>query len=119
MAAQRVDDAAEQFRTDRHFEDATRGLARGAFGDALVLAQHHGADRVLLEVQRQAEQAARELDHFTVANVGEAVNAHDAVGDTDHRTDVVGLGGRIELRNPGLDEIADLGSLDGHAAFLT
>ena len=41
----------------------------------LVVAQHHRADRVLLEVQRQAEDVARELEHFAVARVGEAVDA--------------------------------------------
>ena len=33
-------------------------------------AEHHGADRILLQVQRQSEQVAREFDHFTVHHVG-------------------------------------------------
>jgi hypothetical protein len=35
---------------------------------------------------------ARELDHFTVAHVGEAVDAHDAVGDRHDGADVAVLG---------------------------
>src|SRR6185503_3820831 len=57
--AERVDDAAEQLRTHRHFEDATRGLHGIAFLQALVFTEHHRADRVLLEVEREAEDTAR------------------------------------------------------------
>jgi antitoxin (DNA-binding transcriptional repressor) of toxin-antitoxin stability system len=64
------------------------GLDRVALGDVLVVAEHDRADRVLLEVQRQAEAAARELDHLAVLDVGQAVDAHDAVGDGDDRADV-------------------------------
>ena len=53
--AQRVDHAADQLGADRHFQDAARALDGVAFGDVLVLAQDHRADRVALEVQRQAE----------------------------------------------------------------
>jgi hypothetical protein len=53
--AERVDDAADQLGADRHFQDAARALDGVAFGDVLVLAQDHRADRVALEVQRQAE----------------------------------------------------------------
>ena len=68
---------------------------RVAFADALVVAQHHGADRVLLQVQRQAEDVAGELDHFAVARVGEAVDAHDAVGHRHDGADVAGFGARL------------------------
>ena len=56
--AQRIDHATQQLRSDRHFQDAARGLDGVAFLDGLVVAQHHGADRVLFEVERQAEQLA-------------------------------------------------------------
>ena len=61
----------------------------------LVLAEHHGADRVLLQVQREAEDVAGELEHFAVARIGEAVDAHDAVGHRHDAADVAGLGGRL------------------------
>ena len=79
--AERVDHAAEQLRADRHFEDAAGGLDRVAFGDVLVVAEHHGADRVALEVQRQAEGVARELDHLALHHVGQSLawRAKDAI----------------------------------------
>jgi hypothetical protein len=52
--AQGVDHAAEQLGADGHFQNAARALDGVAFGDVFVLAQDHGADRVALEVQRQA-----------------------------------------------------------------
>ena len=110
----RIDHAAEHLRTHGHFEDAARGLHGVAFDDALVVAQHHGADRVLLEVQRQAEQVGGELQHFAVARVAQAVNAHDAVGDADHGADVAVLGCGLELIDARLDEVADFRCLDGH-----
>jgi hypothetical protein len=105
--AERVDDAAEQFGTDRHFKDAARRLDGVAFADALVVAEDDRADRVLLEVQREAEQVARELDHFAVADIGQAVDAADAVRDRDDGADVAGFGSRFELADALLDQLAD------------
>ncbi len=56
--AQRVHHAADQLGADRHFQDAARALDGVAFGDVLVRAQDHGADRVALQVQRQTERSA-------------------------------------------------------------
>ena len=64
-----------------------------AFGDVLVLAQDHGADRVALEVQRQAEACCRrELEHLALHRVGQAVDAADAVGHGDHGALVADFG---------------------------
>ena len=60
---------------DRHFEDAAGALDRVAFGDVLVLAQDHRADRVTLEVEREAEGVLRELEHFALHHVLQAVDA--------------------------------------------
>ena len=94
------------------------GLDLGAFGDVLVVAEHHGADRILLEVQRQPEGVADELQHFAVARVGEAVDAHDAVGDAHHRADIARLGGGLEFVDARLDQVADFRCLDGHINLL-
>ena len=83
--AERVDHAADQLRADRHFENAAGALDGVAFGDVLVGAQHHRADRVALEVQREAERVARELEHLALHRVGQAVDAADAVGHRDDR----------------------------------
>jgi hypothetical protein len=112
--AQRVDDAAQKLGTHRHFENAAGGLDDGTFGDVLVIAEHHGAHRILLEVQGQPEGIADEFQHFAVTCVGEPVDAHDAVGDAHHRADIARLGGSLEFFDARLDEVADFRCLDGH-----
>ena len=62
--AERVDHAAEQRLADRHLQHAAGALDRVAFLDARVLAEQHGADVVLFEVQHQAHDAVRELEHL-------------------------------------------------------
>src|SRR5580693_6274221 len=84
----------------------------------LVLAQHHRADRVLLEVQRQAKGVTGELQHLPVARIGESMDAGDAVGDRHDGADVARLRDRLEVLDPLLDQIADLGCLDGHVRSL-
>jgi hypothetical protein len=40
---------------------------------------------------------ARELDHFALHHVGQAVDAHDAVGDRGHGAFVARFGGELDL----------------------
>jgi hypothetical protein len=47
------------------------------------------------------------------------MDAADAVRDRDDGADVAGLGSRLELVDALLDEIADLGCLDGHGCYLS
>src|SRR5579862_1707332 len=74
---ERVHYAAEQLGAYGHFEDAASGLDRVTFGQMLVVTQHDRADRVLLEVQRQAIGVARELEHLAVTRIGQTMNAGD------------------------------------------
>src|SRR5436190_595252 len=60
--AERVHDAADELRADGHLEDAAGRFHRVALGDVLVGSEHDGADRVALEVQREAEGVAREFE---------------------------------------------------------
>ena len=90
------------------------GFDLGALGNALVVAEHHRADRILLEIQRESEDVAGEFQHFAVTRVGEPVDAHDAIGDAHHRADIAGFGGGLELVDARLDEVADFRCLDGH-----
>ena len=115
--AERVHHAAEHLGTDRHFEDAAGGLHRRALADVAVLAEHHGADRVLLQVQREAEGVVRELEHFAVGGVGESVHAADAVRHGDDGADVSRLGRSVEVLDPCLDQVGDFRCLDGHIRF--
>ncbi len=63
-AAQGVDDAAEQRLADRHLDDAAGRLDGVAFLDLRRVAEDDGADRLLLEVQGHAHDAARELEQL-------------------------------------------------------
>ena len=112
--AERVDDAADQLGADRHLEDAAGALDRVAFGDVLVFAENHRADRVALEIQREAERVARELEHLALHHVGQPVNAADAVGDRHDRALRAHFGARVQVLDLALDEFADFGWIQLH-----
>src|SRR6516165_11287745 len=80
----------------------------------LVLAEHDRTHRVLLEVQRQPEGITGEFQHLAVARVREPMDTGDAIGNRHDGADVAGLGDSLEVLDPLLDEIADLGCLDSH-----
>ena len=101
--AERVDDAAEQLLADGHRDDAAGPLHRVAFLDLAVLAEQHGADAVLLEVQRDPEDAVRELDHLARHRPLDAVHARDAVADRHDRADL----GHVHVDGVAADLVAD------------
>ena len=121
--AERVDHAADQLGADRHFQDAARALDGVAFGDVLVLAQDHRADRVALEVQRQAvgrlaAGGGRKLQHLAGHHVGQAVHAHDAVGHRHHGALVLDVCRRAQALDAGLDQLGNLCGIQLHAVLL-
>ena len=104
--AERVDDAAEHLVADRHRDDAAGALDGVAFLDLLEVAEQHGADAVLFEVQRDAEHAVRELEHLAGHRALDAVHARDAVADRDDAADF----GDVDLDGVAADLVAnDLG----------
>ena len=78
----------------------------------LVITEDDGANRVLLEVEREPEAASGKLDHLAVLNVGKTVNPDDAVRQRDDRADVAGLSCGIEVLNPLPNQLADFGSFE-------
>ena len=66
-------------------------LDRLAVLDVAHLAQDDGADRLLVEVQGQAERAALELEQLVDRGVGQAGDAGDAVADLDDPADLLAL----------------------------
>ena len=115
-AAERVDDAAEQLVADRDLEQAVGALDRVALDDLLPVAEQHGADVVGLEVQRQAGDVVRQLEHLERHAVLEAVDARDAVGDRQHGADLGELGAAgVEPLDAALEDAGDLVGLDLHA----
>ena len=122
--AQRVDHAADQLGADRHFQDAARALDGVAFGDVLVLAQDHRADRVALEVQGQAEggravRGGREFQHFALHHVRQAVDAADAVGHGHHGALVADVGAGGEAFDAALDQFGNFCGIELHDSFLS
>ncbi len=85
--AQRIDHAAEHRVADRHAQQLPGAADFVAFVDLQVVAEDDDADRVLFEVEGQADDAAWELDHFAGHHAGQAVDAGDAVAHFEHATD--------------------------------
>ena len=67
--AEGVDDAAEHRVADGDAEDAAGGLDGLALLDAVGVAEHDGADRLLVEVQGEADGAVLELEQLVDAAV--------------------------------------------------
>ena len=87
--AERVDHAAEHRVAHRHRDDAAGALDLVAFLERVELAEQHGADAVLFEVQRDAEQAVGKLQHLAGHGLVHALHARDAVA---HRHDGADFG---------------------------
>ena len=79
----RIDDPAQQLLANGHRDDSAGALDDVAFLDLGVLAQQHRADAVLFEVQRDAEDPVRKLEHLARHGPLDAVNAGDAVAERD------------------------------------
>jgi len=102
---------------------SARALDGVAFRDVLVLAQDHGADRVALEVQRQAvgrlaALGGGELQHFAGHHVADAVHAHDAVGDGDHRALVLDVRRDRQAFDAALDQFGNFCGIQVHGFLL-
>ena len=64
--------------------------------DVFGVAEHDRADRLLFEVQREAERAAFELEQLVHGRVGQAGDARDAVTDFEHPPDLLAVDRRVE-----------------------
>ena len=91
--AERVDDAAEEALADRHFEQAPGGADFVAFAQLRVVAEDDRGDFGLVEIEREAGDAAAEVEHLVQHDVAEPLDPGDAVADLADRADRL-LGGR-------------------------
>ena len=82
--SQRVDHAADHAFAHRNRHDAAGAPDLVAFLDVGVIAQHHRAHLIFFQVQRDARNAARELDQFARHDVFQTVNAGDTVAHRNH-----------------------------------
>src|SRR2546421_543774 len=117
---ERLPHAPHPRRPDWHVQHAAGAAHLVALAQLQVIAEDHGADVVLLEVQRLADPlVARlrgwELEHLARHGRREAVDARDAVLHLEHRADLphveLGQVGRLDFFEEDLFQLA--GSQDG------
>src|SRR5262249_43166110 len=99
----RVDDATQKLVANGHGDDATRPLDRIPFLDLLKLAERPAPHALLLEVERDAEHAVRELQHLPRHGMLDAVHARDAIAYRDDASDF----GDIDVDSEAADLLAD------------
>ena len=115
---QGVDDAADQRVADGDREDAA-GVLRGVtLFDLVGLAEHHGADGALVEVQREAERATLELEELVDRGVRQTRDACDAVTDLEDAPDLVLGQGRRERADVLAQRGCDLVGIDGQLSHV-
>src|SRR5581483_4633935 len=113
--AERVDDTAEQPVADRHRHHLPGAADRLALLDVLPFAEERGTDVVLLEVERDADDAVLELEPLERYAVLEPVHARDAVTDLEHGADLGEVGLHVVLLDPLLEDRGDLFGAQLHA----
>ncbi len=84
--AERIDDAPQQFRADRHLDHPAGAFGDVALFDLAVLTEENAADIVLLEVQSHAENAVGELDQFHGHDIFQAIDTGDAIANLENLT---------------------------------
>src|SRR5207245_9342592 len=112
--AERVHDAPEERLAHGNLGDAAGAPDLVALLDLLLLAQDSGADVVLLEVEHDAVDAARELDQLARRRPVEAVDAGDAVAAGEHHARLPHPELLLVLLDLLADDVADLRRADLH-----
>ena len=77
------------------------------------VAEDHGADRLLVEVERQAERAVLELEQLVDRGVGQARTPGDAVADLEDAADLRGLDVGLEALEVLAERRGDVVGVDG------
>ena len=106
--AERVDHPAEERVADRHRQHLAGALDLLALFDLLEVAEDHRADAVLVEVQRDAEHPAGELEELLRHHRGQALDVGDAVTGVDDGADLFTLGIGGERGDVVLDRTFDV-----------
>ena len=90
-AAERIDDAAEQRRPDRHAHHVAGAAHRVAGLDRVGVVQQDAADPVAFEHLGEAELPLVEAQQFVEPDVRQAGDQRDAVADLLDPADLLGL----------------------------
>src|SRR5690606_27692972 len=107
--AERVDDATEEGVAAGRREHLARAGDGHALFDARDLAEHDDADRVLVEVESEAERAVVEAEQLVRHGAREPLDVRDAVGRVDDGADLGRRGlGRLVAGDEVLERGTDL-----------
>ena len=109
-----VDDATFHFRSNRYLGDAAGSLDDVAFLDTGDITENGATDIVLLEVQGQAHDAARELEKFHGHAVLYPVDSGDTVTNGDNGSGLVEVYTGLVFTNLVLDNLTDFFGFDLH-----
>src|SRR5205823_2938580 len=101
--AERVDDAADQLLADRHRDDAAGAFDRIPLANLGEVAEQHRTDAFFFQVERNAKDAVRELEHLAGHRVFDAVDTGDAVADRHDGPDF----GDVDVHGIAADLVAD------------
>ena len=112
--AQGIDHPPEHLVPGGDLHDAAGAANAIAFLDQRGLAEQHGADVVLLEVQRHAHHVVGQLEQLARHDLVQAVDAADPVADRDHGADLGQVGGPVVVLDLGPDQLADFIDLELH-----
>ena len=81
-----IHNTANQFTTNRHFQNTACALNFIAFCNMFVFTEDYGTDRITLQVHSQPERIAGELQHLPLHHIGQAIYTHNTIGNRNHRT---------------------------------
>ena len=116
--AERIHDAPDQSIADRHGHDFVGALDDVAFADFGVIAEQHRAHLVFFQVQRDAEDVVRELDHFAGHALVESMDARDSVAHGNHRADFLHRQGLLVIFDLLAQNFCDLVRFDIRHSWL-
>ena len=105
---ERVDDAAQQALANRHLQQLPRRTDFVSLLKLCVVAENDHADLGLVEIQREAGNAAAEVEHFVQHHIGEALDAGDAVANLANHADTLFDGRCLQTSDLGFDFLNEI-----------
>ena len=86
--AKGIHDTAEELLADRNLEKAPGGLHLISFRDPGVITQHNGSDLRLFEIQGEAINSTRKLQHLIKHDAAEPFDTGNTVTDFTDGPDI-------------------------------
>ena len=117
--AQRVDDTAEQGISHRDRKHRAGLLDRVAFLDVAGLSEDHHSEVLFVDVEGDSDQATGKLEQLGRHDIGQALDAGDAVGDGGDVSDGLLVDLRLPARKLLLEGLGDLVGSDGQIGHMT